>query len=49
LWRTVVWFFGTALIIPIPWVLRWYAAWYTSEVILVERGLRESVVQVRTP
>jgi hypothetical protein len=39
LWRTVVWFFGTMLIIPIPWVLRWYATWYTSEVILVERGV----------
>lgn len=48
LWRTVVWFFGTVLIIPIPWVLRWYATWYTSEVILVERGLGESVVHVRT-
>jgi len=38
LWRTVVWLLLTLLIVPIPWVLRWYATWYTSEVILVERG-----------
>jgi hypothetical protein len=38
LWRTIIWFIGTMLVIPIPWVLRWYAAWYTSQVVLVERG-----------
>jgi hypothetical protein len=38
LWRTLVWVIGMVFIIPIPWVLRWYATWYTSQVILVERG-----------
>ena len=38
LWRTLVWVIGMVFIIPIPWVLRWYATWYTSRVILVERG-----------
>ena len=28
---------GTALIIPIPWVMRWYATWYVSQFELVER------------
>ena len=43
LWRTLVWIIGTVLIIPIPWVLRWYATWYTSQVILVERGPKAHV------
>lgn len=38
LWRTLVFVIGCALLIPIPWVLRWYASWYTSQVSLVERG-----------
>ena len=38
LWRTIVFAFACAFIIPIPWVLRWYARWYTSQVGLVERG-----------
>jgi hypothetical protein len=38
LWRTIVWTLLTILIIPIPWVMRWYAAWYTSQVSLVDRG-----------
>jgi uncharacterized protein DUF4339 len=38
LWRTIVWTLLTILIIPIPWVLRWYANWYTSQVSLVDRG-----------
>jgi|SRR5689334_18463712 len=38
LWRTIVWSLLSILIIPIPWVLRWYANWYTSQVSLVERG-----------
>jgi hypothetical protein len=42
LWRTIVWVIGTMLVIPIPWVLRWYAAWYTSQVILVDR--RDSAI-----
>jgi GYF domain 2 len=38
LWRTIVFAIGCAFLIPIPWVLRWYARWYTSQVSLVERG-----------
>jgi hypothetical protein len=38
LWRTIVWTLLTILIIPIPWVMRWWAAWYTSRVSLVDRG-----------
>jgi hypothetical protein len=38
LWRTFVFAFGCAFLIPIPWLLRWYATWYTSQVGLVERG-----------
>ncbi len=37
LWRTVVFGVGSALIIPIPWVMRWYATWYVSQFELVER------------
>jgi hypothetical protein len=38
LWRTVVFGLGCALIIPIPWVMRWYATWYVSQFALVERA-----------
>jgi hypothetical protein len=38
LWRTIVFAIGCAFIIPIPWVLRWYAGWYVSQFALVERG-----------
>jgi hypothetical protein len=31
LWRTVVFSLGCGLLIPIPWVLRWYAGWYASQ------------------
>jgi len=37
LWRTVVFVLLTILIIPIPWVLRWYASWFVSQIALVER------------
>jgi hypothetical protein len=37
LWRTVVFGLGSALIIPIPWVMRWYTTWYVSQFELVER------------
>jgi hypothetical protein len=37
LWRTLVYAIGIALIIPIPWVLRWYAAWYISQFAVVEK------------
>jgi hypothetical protein len=38
LWRTLVFSFGCILIIPIPWLLRWYTQWYVSQLALVERG-----------
>lgn len=38
LWRTIVMGLLFILIIPIPWVLRWYAQWYVSQIALVERG-----------
>jgi GYF domain 2 len=38
LWRTIVFAIGSALIIPIPWVLRWFARWYTSKVSVVQPG-----------
>jgi hypothetical protein len=37
LWRTVLFVLGCALVIPIPWVLRWYTAWYVSQFALVEK------------
>jgi hypothetical protein len=38
LWRTLVFVIGFVFIIPIPWVLRWYAKWYVSQFELVQRG-----------
>jgi hypothetical protein len=38
LWRTILFAIGCAFIIPIPWVLRWFAGWYVSQFALVERG-----------
>jgi hypothetical protein len=38
LWRTIVFAIGCAFLIPIPWVLRWYTAWFMSQFALVERG-----------
>jgi hypothetical protein len=37
LWRTLVFSIGCALLIPIPWVMRWYTTWYVSQFELVER------------
>lgn len=37
LWRTLVFAFLSVLIIPIPWILGWYARWYVSQFELVER------------
>jgi hypothetical protein len=37
LWRTVLFAFGCAFIIPIPWLLRWYTQWYVSQFALVPR------------
>jgi hypothetical protein len=38
LWRTIVFAIACAFLIPIPWALRWYTAWYVSQFALVERG-----------
>jgi len=38
LWRTIVLVLLCSLIIPIPWMLRWYARWYVSQFALVPRG-----------
>ena len=35
LWRTLVAVLLTILIIPIPWVMRWYAQWMISQVSVV--------------
>ncbi|NPU67923.1 DUF4339 domain-containing protein [Bradyrhizobium sp. 83012] len=37
LWRTLVFVLGSSVIIPIPWLLRWYSAWYISQFALVPR------------
>jgi uncharacterized protein DUF4339 len=37
LWRTLLFAFGCAFIIPIPWLLRWYTQWYVSQFALVPR------------
>jgi hypothetical protein len=38
LWRTFVFGIGCAFIIPIPWMMRWYARWFVSQFELVERA-----------
>jgi uncharacterized protein DUF4339 len=38
LWRSLVVGFGCVLIIPIPWVIRWYTQWYVSQFELVEHA-----------
>ncbi len=37
LWRTLVFAVGCAFLIPIPWVLHWYAQWYISQFELAPR------------
>jgi hypothetical protein len=37
LWRTIVFVIACAFLIPIPWVLRWYAQWYVSQFELAPR------------
>lgn len=32
LWRTLVFSFASAFIIPIPWMMRWYYAWFVSQI-----------------
>jgi hypothetical protein len=38
LWRTLVFGFVCIFIIPIPWMMRWYAQWLASQFELVERA-----------
>ncbi|MEO6947457.1 MAG: DUF4339 domain-containing protein [Nitrobacter sp.] len=38
LWRTLVFAIGCAFIIPIPWVLGWFARWYVSQIALAPRA-----------
>jgi uncharacterized protein DUF4339 len=38
LWRSIVFALVCALIIPIPWMLRWYGQWYVSQFALAPRG-----------
>jgi GYF domain 2 len=38
LWRSVVFALLFFLIIPIPWMLRWYGQWYVSQFLLAPRG-----------
>ncbi|MBC9882645.1 DUF4339 domain-containing protein [Bradyrhizobium sp. INPA01-394B] len=38
LWRTIVFSLACSLIIPIPWMLRWYGNWYVSQFALVDRA-----------
>ena len=37
LWRTLGFALAAAFIIPIPWVMGWYARWYVSQFVLVEQ------------
>jgi hypothetical protein len=37
LWRTIVFTLGCMVLIPIPWVLRWYTEWYISQFELAPR------------
>jgi hypothetical protein len=36
LWRTLVFALACVVIIPIPWMIRWYADWYISQFELVQ-------------
>jgi hypothetical protein len=38
LWRSIVFAIGFALLIPIPWIWRWYTEWFVSQFSVVERG-----------
>jgi GYF domain 2 len=39
LWRTVACGLCVMLIIPIPWILRWYTQWYVSQIAVAQRAL----------
>ena len=34
LWRTFVMALGCLFIIPIPWVMRWFTAWFVEQVVM---------------
>lgn len=36
--RSLVFVLGCMLLLPIPWVLRWYTQWYVSQFVLTERN-----------
>ena len=38
LWRSIVFALLCLLIIPIPWMLRWYGQWYVSQFSLAPSG-----------
>jgi hypothetical protein len=38
LWRTLACGFASLLIIPIPWVSRWYIRWYVSQFVLEKQS-----------
>ena len=38
LWRSIVTALPCLLIIPIPWMYRWFTRWLVSQVVLVEKG-----------
>jgi hypothetical protein len=38
LWRTLVMVIACFFVIPIPWMIRWYAQWYMSQFALAPRG-----------
>jgi hypothetical protein len=38
LWRTLVLVIACIFIIPIPWMMRWYAQWFVSQFELVDRA-----------
>jgi hypothetical protein len=38
LWRSLVFALASFFIIPIPWMLRWYANWYVSQFAVAPRG-----------
>jgi hypothetical protein len=32
LWRTLAFGFGSIFLLPMPWLLRWFTAWFISEI-----------------
>lgn len=38
LWRTLVFLLLCMLVIPIPWMIQWYANWMISQIVVVAPG-----------